>query len=52
LDFGTRYSWRSGKLGHSVGLNVKNVFDREYIKSSRVYGDRRSYFVSYSLSFR
>jgi iron complex outermembrane recepter protein len=52
VDFGTRYQWRSGKLGHAVGLNVKNVFDREYIKSSRVYGDRRSYFVSYSLSFR
>jgi outer membrane receptor protein involved in Fe transport len=52
VDFGTRYQWRSGKIGHAVGVNVKNVFDREYVKSSRAYGDRRSYFANYSLEFR
>lgn len=50
MDVGLRYQWKKSGLGHTVGLNVKNVLDREYLKSSRVFGDRRSWFVSYSLA--
>jgi outer membrane receptor protein involved in Fe transport len=52
MDLGLRYQWRRPKIAHTVGVNVKNVFDREYVKSSRVFGDRRSTFFSYSIALR
>ncbi|MBI5688687.1 MAG: TonB-dependent receptor [Verrucomicrobia bacterium] len=52
MDLGLRYQWKRSGLGHSLGLNVKNVLDREYVKSSRVFGDHRSWFASYALAFR
>jgi iron complex outermembrane receptor protein len=49
---GLRYtlgSERGAKLKHTFGVNVNNVLDKEYIKSSRAAGDRRTFFFNYTL---
>ncbi len=48
---GLHYTFKTpGRLLHTVGLNVNNLFNKYYLKtSSKILGDSRSIFVSYSL---
>lgn len=52
VNLGLRYTFDTasvGKLKHTVGLNVNNVLDRVYLKSSRGAGDRQTIFFNYTL---
>lgn len=52
VDVGVSYRLRNGgsKFEHRIGLNVKNLLDRAYIDVRRFYGDRRGFYVNYTLS--
>jgi iron complex outermembrane recepter protein len=52
VNAGVRYTFNSDritKLRHTFGLNVNNVLDKEYLKSSRAAGDRQTFFFNYTL---
>lgn len=45
-----RYTTRSAAgRNHQIAVNVNNVLDREYLKVSKQKGDRRAFFVTYSI---
>lgn len=49
---GIRYTFRTdvaAPLTHTIALNVNNLFDRRYL-SGRSFGERRAYYVTYTLS--
>ena len=48
---GVRYTFRSGGHSQQLGLNMNNVFDRIFLKTSRAPGDRRAIYVTYSIGF-
>ncbi|MES1194930.1 MAG: hypothetical protein ABUL65_03475, partial [Opitutus sp.] len=51
-NVGVSYKWKSGsRFDQSVRLNVNNVFDKDYLKVSKIVGDGRGIFLSYTLSF-
>lgn len=51
VDAGISYRWRTAeRLSHSVRFSARNVFDREYLTSNLNLGDRRGFFLSYTLS--
>jgi outer membrane receptor protein involved in Fe transport len=51
-DAGVRYQLRSNsQFDQTVALNVNNAFDRQYLKVNKNAGDRRSVYISYTLSF-
>ena len=39
------------RFDQTVRLNVNNVFDKDYIKVSKIVGDGRGVFLSYTLGF-
>ncbi|PTX91002.1 TonB-dependent receptor plug domain-containing protein [Opitutus sp. ER46] len=55
VNLGVHYAFPPGrgKFRHRVGLNVNNLLDKEYITPTnvaRVVGDRRSFYLQYTLS--
>jgi iron complex outermembrane receptor protein len=50
-NVGFSYKWKGERFDHKVRLNVNNVFDKDYIKVSKLVGDGRGIFVSYTLGF-
>jgi outer membrane receptor protein involved in Fe transport len=51
-NVGVRYSWRNGsRLDHTVALNLNNIFDEDYLKVNRQLGERRAFYLTYSLGF-
>ncbi len=45
-----RYTTRTATgLNHQVALNVNNVLDHDYLKVGKQKGDRRAFYVTYSL---
>lgn len=53
VDVGLTYRFRAdraSKFQHTVRLNLKNLFDREYIDIRKNYADRRGFYVSYGLT--
>lgn len=55
VDVGASYSLRmsgSGRrLNHSVSINLKNAFDKDYMQSSRRPGDLRGVYLGYALRY-
>ena len=51
VDLGLSYRFRpaDSKFSHSVRLNVKNLTDLDYIDTQKKPGDRRGFYVSYSV---
>ena len=50
IDAGLSYNLRGGnKFTHSVQVNAKNLTDKVYINTQKQPGDRRAFYVSYSL---
>ncbi len=47
---GVRYKFRAGPLEHQIGLNVNNLFDKDYLRGNRQPGERQSFFVTYTLT--
>lgn len=48
---GVRYTWRANPhWDHQLAINVNNIADLDYLKISRQPGDRRSVFVTYTLT--
>ena len=51
-NVGFSYKWKTGaRFDQTVRLNINNVFDKEYLKVSKVIGDGRGIFLSYTLGF-
>lgn len=52
LDMGLSYRLRAAnsKFSHSVRFNVKNLADADYIDTGKKAGDRRGFYVSYSVN--
>jgi iron complex outermembrane receptor protein len=50
-DLGIGYSFKTGKFGHKVQLNVKNIFNRAYTYGSAILGDPITYVATYTLTF-
>jgi hypothetical protein len=52
-EFGLNYSFRRprGKVGHKVGLNLKNAFNLHYTYGTGTLGDGRQIIGSYSVTF-
>ena len=51
-NVGLSYKWKTGtRFDQTVRLNINNVFDKEYLKVSKVIGDGRGIFLSYTLGF-
>jgi len=50
-DIGFGYEFKSGKFGHTVQVNLKNLFNRQYTYGSGIAGDPFTYVVSYMLTF-
>lgn len=52
VDMGLSYRLRAAnsKFSHSVRFNVKNLADADYIDTGKKAGDRRGFYVSYSLN--
>jgi outer membrane receptor protein involved in Fe transport len=50
-ELGARYKlpYRAAKLEHTIGLNVKNLFDLDYIRTNRQLGDKRTFLVNYTI---
>jgi hypothetical protein len=46
---GVRYAFKAGGYSQQIALNVNNVFDHVYLKTSRAPGDRRGVYVTYSI---
>lgn len=53
LDGGLTYRFRpeGSQLNHQIGLNVKNILDKDGIDVRRFALDRRSYFLGYTLRY-
>lgn len=49
VNVGVRYKLPSGRWDHTLGLNVNNLFDRDYLKINRQLGERRAFFVTYTV---
>ena len=51
VDVGVSYKLRTSgsKLEHRVGLNVKNLLDRDYLDVRRFAGDRRGFYLNYTV---
>jgi outer membrane receptor protein involved in Fe transport len=51
-NFGVRYNWRSGShVDQTIALNINNLFDEDYLKVNRQLGERRAFYVTYTLGF-
>lgn len=54
VNLGVRYTFQPGensRLKHTVGVNVNNLADKEYLQPNRQLADRRSFFGNYTLQF-
>ncbi len=50
-NLGLRYRLpNTGSIGHSVALNVNNLFDREYLRVNRLIGEPRAVYFSYTFN--
>ena len=52
VDFGLGYRFKpdNSRFAHTVRVNVKNAFDEDYIDINKKAGDRRAFFLSYSIN--
>ena len=51
-NVGFNYKWKTGShFSHSLRLNVNNVFNHHYLKVSKLVGDSRGLYLSYTLDF-
>jgi iron complex outermembrane recepter protein len=49
-NLGLAYEWGSKeRVSHTVRLNVNNVFDLDYLKVNKTFGDPRGIYLSYTL---
>jgi outer membrane receptor for ferric coprogen and ferric-rhodotorulic acid len=48
VEGGIGYGWRSGKINHNVGINLKNALDTIYMRGSRP-GDPMALILSYEI---
>jgi len=48
---GAHYRFRTGKLHQSVGVNINNLFNRDYIRTTGIVGDSRGYYFNYSIGY-
>ena len=52
LNAGVRYTWRTdSRFDHTVALNVNNILDKDYLKVNRQLGERRAFYVTYTLGY-
>lgn len=51
INVNAGYRWRQGKLAHVVGLNIRNLFDRDLLTSHARVGAERELGMNYSLNF-
>lgn len=52
-NLGVRYilPWRVGKTEQTIGFNITNAFDKEYVRfNNKFIGDRRTFVVNYTIA--
>jgi outer membrane receptor protein involved in Fe transport len=50
-DVGIGYDFKTGRFGHKLQFNVKNVFNRQYTYGSGIAGDPITYIGTYTFTF-
>lgn len=50
-NVGARYKLRARGFDHTIAVNVNNLLDKEYLKVSKQFGERRAFYVTYTLGF-
>jgi len=51
-NVGLRYKFPTrGRIDQSLALNVNNLFDKDYLKVNKQLGERRAFYVTYSIGF-
>lgn len=51
LNAGLHYRFRTGRLHQTIGVNVNNLMNRDYIRTTGIVGDSRSFFGSYRVAY-
>ncbi|MDO8539805.1 MAG: TonB-dependent receptor [Opitutaceae bacterium] len=52
VNLGVHYQLpRTAGFDHRVSLNVNNVFDRDFLKVNRQLGERRAFYLTYTLGY-
>jgi iron complex outermembrane recepter protein len=49
-NVGAAYRLKTGAYSQTINVTAKNVFDKEYVQLTRNLGDRRGYYVSYTIA--
>ncbi len=50
VNLGLRYRLPdTDRFTHSVGINVNNVLDKDYLRANRLLGERRAFYFTYTL---
>jgi hypothetical protein len=52
---GARYTFKAGRLDHTLAVNVNNITDVDYLRAggstARQLGERRAYYFTYTLGY-
>ncbi|MFO1448959.1 MAG: TonB-dependent receptor [Opitutaceae bacterium] len=48
-NVGVRYALKNSWANHSLGINLNNVFDRDYLRANRLLSERRAVYFTYSI---
>jgi iron complex outermembrane recepter protein len=52
VNVGVRYRFpTTTRFSHTLGLNVNNVLDRDYLRANRLLGERRAFYGTYTVAF-
>jgi len=51
VNVGAHYRFRTGKIHQSVGLNVNNLLNRDYIRTTGIIGDSRGFYFNYTIGY-
>ncbi|HRE05868.1 MAG TPA: TonB-dependent receptor [Opitutaceae bacterium] len=49
LNLGMRYSWKSSWANQTVGVNLSNILDRDYLRANRLLSERRAVYFTYTI---
>lgn len=51
VNLGARYRFATpGRWSHTLGINVNNALDRDYLRANRQLGEERAFYFSYTLA--
>ncbi len=52
LNIGVRYRFNApSRYSHTIGLNVNNALNRDYLRANKQLGEERAFYLTYTLNF-